>query len=317
MKLSRRHRHSPRHEQGYVLLTLLLLVTLLIIAAAAAMPAISFEIRRDREEEMVHRGAQYARAIRAYYKKFGRYPAKIEDLESTNNLRFLRKRYKDPMNCSAGKCADFKLLHFGEVKMTLGGALPGIPGATPAGGLNGSGGVGSVLNSGAGNGGLLNSNAANPNNPAQAGENTTIDSTDPSQPGQPVSQMAGTTDSSKDPLSAQVFGGAPIVGVVSLNKKEGIREFNHKKKYNEWQFFYDPTTDRGGLISTPNQQLMTFNTPNLNGQINPNSANPGQQPFGQSPGMNNGPGFGNQNGNQSGFGSPGPPTNQQPQQPQQ
>jgi len=43
------------------------------------------------------------------------------------------------------------------------------------------------------------------------------------------------------------------VGVVSASKKEGIREFNHKKKYEEWQFIYDPTTDRGGLLSTPNQ----------------------------------------------------------------
>ena len=63
------------------------------------LPSITFDIKRDREEEMIHRGVQYSRAIRAYYKKFGRYPTKIEDLENTNNLRFLRKRYKDPMNC--------------------------------------------------------------------------------------------------------------------------------------------------------------------------------------------------------------------------
>ena len=43
------------------------------------------------------------------------------------------------------------------------------------------------------------------------------------------------------------------MGVVSTSKKEGIREFNHKKKYEEWQFIYDPSTDRGGLLSTPNQ----------------------------------------------------------------
>ena len=43
------------------------------------------------------------------------------------------------------------------------------------------------------------------------------------------------------------------MGVVSTSKKEGIREFNHKKKYEEWQFIYDPSTDRGGLLNTPNQ----------------------------------------------------------------
>src|SRR6266576_1207597 len=86
-------------------------------------------------------GVQYSRAIRAYYKKFGRYPTKIEDLENTSNLRFLRKRYKDPMNCKNTKCADFKLLHYGEVQMSLSGIGGGtIPGANPMGaaGLNGS-----------------------------------------------------------------------------------------------------------------------------------------------------------------------------------
>ena len=116
------------------MLTLLLAMALMAIFAAAIVPSITFDIKRDREEEMIHRGVQYSRAIRAYYKKFGRYPTKIEDLESTNTMRFLRKRYKDPLNCKERKCADFKLLHFGEVQMTLsamgGGA---IPGANPIG----------------------------------------------------------------------------------------------------------------------------------------------------------------------------------------
>jgi len=38
------------------------------------------------------------RAIQHFYKKFNRYPNKIEELENTNNVRFLRRRYTDPMN---------------------------------------------------------------------------------------------------------------------------------------------------------------------------------------------------------------------------
>src|SRR5690348_11474512 len=119
-----------RSEQGYVMLLLLLTVALMIIATAVIVPSITFEIKRDREEEMIHRGVQYSRAIRAYYKKFGRYPATIENLENTNQMRFLRKRYKDPMT---GK--DFKLLHFGEVKMGMMGMTGGgvIPGASTIG----------------------------------------------------------------------------------------------------------------------------------------------------------------------------------------
>src|SRR5450432_4030396 len=76
-----------RHEAGYILLTLLLIMSLMMIATGIILPTITFEIKRDREEEMVHRGVQYSRAIRAYYKKFNRYPVKIEDLENTNQMR--------------------------------------------------------------------------------------------------------------------------------------------------------------------------------------------------------------------------------------
>src|ERR1700741_3658738 len=114
-------------EQGYVLLTMLLMIAVMGIMAATVVTSIKFDIRRAREEEMIHRGVQYSRAIRAYYKKFGRYPATIDDLETVNNMRFLRKRYKDPITGG-----DFRLLHFGEVKLVFGG---GLAGATPAAAL--------------------------------------------------------------------------------------------------------------------------------------------------------------------------------------
>src|SRR5712671_7508310 len=141
MTLSPRTLSSPlrrgRSEQGYIMLSLLLMVALLIIAAAAVLPSIAFEIRRDREQELIHRGVQYSRAIRSYYKKFGRYPTRIEELESSNNLRFLRKRYKDPIT---GK--DFKLLHFGEVKMAFSAPLAGASNLNGTTSLNNPAGFG-------------------------------------------------------------------------------------------------------------------------------------------------------------------------------
>ena len=71
-------------------------------------------------------------------------------------------------------------------------------------------------------------------------------------------------------LSSTVFGGGPIVGVASTSKVQSIREFNHKNHYNQWQFIYDPTMDRSGLITTPAQ-------PPLQGAIpvqQPNSSSP-------------------------------------------
>src|SRR5579859_2987784 len=146
IKPSQLRRHG---EQGYILMTLLLIIALMIIFTAVIVPSITFEIKRDREEEMIHRGVQYSRAIRAYYKKFGRYPAKIEDLENTNQIRFLRKRYKDPLT---GK--DFKLLHYGEAKLSLNGIAGGaIAGATPVSAMNSSSGLGQTSTFG-GNGGF-------------------------------------------------------------------------------------------------------------------------------------------------------------------
>ena len=67
---------------------------------------------------MIHRGVQYSRALRKFVKKTGRYPTRMEELENTNNIRFLRRRYKDPIT---GK--DFKLLHVGEVQLA---SSPGV-----------------------------------------------------------------------------------------------------------------------------------------------------------------------------------------------
>jgi type II secretory pathway pseudopilin PulG len=124
-----------RRQQGYILLTLILMVALVLIAMAAVLPSITGQLRRDREVELIHRGAQYARAIKRYYKKAGNYPATIDQLASTNNIRFLRKRYKDPV---AGK--DFRLLHVGEVQLTLGagGLQPVVTGGTQSGVFGGS-----------------------------------------------------------------------------------------------------------------------------------------------------------------------------------
>src|SRR5580698_3220427 len=317
----RRHRRGRNSEQGYVLLTLLLMVAMMIIAAGAVVQTIAFEIKRDREEEMVHRGVQYARAIRSYYKKFGRYPTKLEDLESTNNQRFLRKRYKDPIT---GK--DFKLLHYGEAKLTLSNLLGGggIPGANPiggasglnggsgfggAGGLSGSSGFGSSSGSGFGggtNGGFGSSNSqANPqgsnsqsSNQGAGNQGAGADPGDPSVAnGSASDQNTNGLSASADKLSSQVFGGGPIVGVVSISKKDTIREYDHKKKYDQWQFVYDPALDRGGLIKGPNQTLPMFTqNPLQPGQTGQPGQPANNSPFGSSTGMGGSSSFGGSNG---------------------
>src|SRR5260370_5131470 len=107
---------ARKSEQGYVLLAVMLLVTLLLIALAIEAPRLAQQVKREREEELIHRGQEYSRAIKKFYiASGGRYPTSLEQLENTNNKRFLRKRYKDPVT---GK-DDWRIIHVGEAHLDL------------------------------------------------------------------------------------------------------------------------------------------------------------------------------------------------------
>lgn len=265
-----------RSERGYILLMLMLFITLLVIAATAVAPSIAFRVKRDREEELIHRGVQYSRAIRRYVKKTGRYPSRLEDLENTNNIRFLRKRYKDPIT---GK--DFKLLHVGEVQLTSTAGIAGaasLVGGTgaPAGGaaLAAAGAMLGAAAAQAGPGGvsapLTPDPAADAADSANAGQDANSDKPDSPSASKPEpGSSPGGIGSSQ--LSSTVFGGGPIVGVASTSKGPTIREFNHKNRYNQWQFIYDPTMDRGGLITTPAQPALQTAAPLQQNSSSPSS----------------------------------------------
>jgi hypothetical protein len=102
-------RPRGRRESGYALLMIFLLAAILALTLYQVMPRAAFESERDKEQLLIDRGEQYKRAIQLFYRKTGRYPVKMEDLESTNNIRFLRQRYKDPMT---GK-DEWRLIHVG------------------------------------------------------------------------------------------------------------------------------------------------------------------------------------------------------------
>src|SRR5262249_42410529 len=113
---------------------------------------------------------------------------------------------------------------------------------------------------------------------------------------QPLSQQLGPNG------APQVFGGGGITGVASLSKEKTIRVFNKKDHYNQWQFIYDPTTDRGGLLMTPNQPPLMNAAQNANQQQQQNGQFSGQNPGGINGGFS-GPNGGmnnqqNQNNNQ-------------------
>jgi type II secretory pathway pseudopilin PulG len=324
MSCSDQRQRGSRSQQGYILLTLLLLAAVLAIAAAAMVPVITFQIKRDREEEMIHRGVQYSRAVRGYFKKFGRYPTRIEDLQTTSNIHYLRKTYKDPIT---GK--DFKLLHIGEVQMSFfgpgGTGLPpngmtGNPAAAAGAGFSQTAtgaGVGLATPGAQSSDGSSQSDApASPGDETPGGANNSAAgaSSDPSAArgsggqGNANSGAAGGFGSS----SPQTFGGGPIVGVASTSKAKSIRQFNKKDHYNQWQFIYDPSADRGGLLSTPNQPALQ-GASQVGQPVNEQSGS-GQSSFGQprAPGTSGGGGL-----NQSNPSPPQPAPQPPPETPDQ
>jgi len=81
---------------GYSLVVVIMLVTVLNIMLAAALPSWSEMIKRDKEEELISRGWQYAEGIRLFQHRFGRLPVKLEELIKAKP-RCIRQLWKDPM----------------------------------------------------------------------------------------------------------------------------------------------------------------------------------------------------------------------------
>jgi type II secretory pathway pseudopilin PulG len=322
-------------ERGYVLLAVLFLAVMILILLAVAAPKVAADIERDREVELMHRGMQYRRAIQLYYRKFGAYPPNMEALEKTNQVRFLRKRYRDPIT---GK-DEWHLIHFGENKSptvmgffgqamggaggsTLAGTGPGGVGQNLGAGLapsNFGGGIGggvggssiggssiggSSFNSGGSNGlnGLNGStgsvggtnggsdpNAGNPNSgtgitgTGNLGTGQGTGSSDPNSPGG-TNGSASSSFMSGSNSNGQTFGGGGIIGIESTSPKATILEYKKKKHFNEWEFVYDPASERtqvSGNLGTVGQPMSgagnspSMNSPSLNGG-NPNLPNGGQ-----------------------------------------
>jgi type II secretory pathway pseudopilin PulG len=106
-------KHGPPaakgRESGYALLLIFAMAAAVALMLYAELPRAAFEAQRTREQMLIERGEQYKRAIQLYFRKFNTYPASIEALENTNNMRFLRRRYTDPLT---GK-EEWRLIHVG------------------------------------------------------------------------------------------------------------------------------------------------------------------------------------------------------------
>ena len=80
---------------GYTLIILLFAITVLILGLLIAVPVWQTQIQREKEEELIFRGKQYAEAIRLFQmKKPGAFPRTMDELIEEKCIRQL---FPDPM----------------------------------------------------------------------------------------------------------------------------------------------------------------------------------------------------------------------------
>ncbi len=268
-----------RGDEGYLLIGVLLLVFMVLLTLSVAAPKVAMQLKREKEIETQHRANQYVRGIRMYYKKFQSYPGSMTALEKSNNQKFLRQHYIDPMT---GK-DDWKLIAVGQnktkVKGFFGEDLPGI-----GGGLGAAAGMQSSMAPGANTGSAFGNNSLGTNNGSAFGNNSSGSNTGSafgssagssfgssagssfgSNPGTNSSNgtgsssganlagqgTSGISDSSKG-SSADNSGSSdnklgsngPIMGVGVPKDGQGFLVVNEKDQYQEWEFLYDPRIEQ-------------------------------------------------------------------------
>ncbi|ACO33922.1 MULTISPECIES: hypothetical protein [Acidobacterium] len=344
--------HKPRlpndPEAGIVLLAAIFLTFLLLLSLAIAAPRLARSMQRDKEQETVERGRQYEQAIRLYYIKFGHYPTKISELVSTNNLRFLRQKYKDPLT---GK-DDWKLVLYGQAHvhplgffgkpLTAAGAaatnvtalsggmyaisqdssIPGAPGSDGNSSADGDSSNSSGSDSGTGSTSVGGGSSIG----GLGGGTTGVTGLAGSSTATGSSPFSSSSSSSGFGSSSSGGGGfgntVPFVGVVPPLKKPSIIAFRKQTNYDRWEFNYDPVEDQaaaavsilGGGASNLNgsssNSLGNSGGTNSNSPFDGNGNGFGNSGFGNS---DNNMGFGDSNSNSSNSGSSSDNSNPNPQ----
>jgi type II secretory pathway pseudopilin PulG len=200
---------------GFTLIGVVVAIAVLTILIAAVAPSIATIVQRDKEIELVFRGKQYARAILAFQRRFGRYPTTLKELESIKP-RSIRQLWKEPMcNCDDGWVP----------------IIAGTPDAMPMG----SGPIPP-------GGGMPGTGPGRPRTPGPSTGNQPPSTYTGGGGEQSPGGSGGGAAPTPAPFSTGIFGdkpGAtvgPIVGVKIAMHKKALRKWRDSQYYDEWRF---------------------------------------------------------------------------------
>jgi len=317
-------RMQNRHPQrGYALLLIMFFVAILAATAMTVAPNILTQGRREREQEMIWRGKQYARGVKLFDTKLGHYPTSLDDLTQpkTGSIRFMRQAYKDPMNKEDGS---WRLIYIGPAGQLIGSLKPpenlqqpgtGGLGTSAAAVASASGqsssassGFGSSSGSGFGSGNSssfgsssssgFGSSSFGSSNSSGFGSASSFGSfANNGQPGDPNVDPYLDPPVANLPDTSNVVGGN-IIGVGSKINQHSIMVYQKAKNYLLFEFVWNPAADAAAALQ------QGLNAPGSQGIGTP--VGNGQTPFGQTPATGTSTG-------QGGTTQGGTPTPQQPQ----
>jgi hypothetical protein len=224
-------RRRTNSERGSALLIVFLFAAFVAIMLYREMPVFAFEAQRQKEQMLIDRGAQYKRGVKLFYKKFGMYPASLDQLENTNRLRFLRHRYKDPFT---GK-DDWRLLHMGPGGMLVDSKVNPLKTNNQAGNASGFG-----------------TNAAFGNNANSAATSFGADSNPPASSAFGRSSRASTSSGFGSNTSSFGFGSKTASSSFgSKSTTSGFSSFSNNNFSSFGQSGSGSGSDQGGAVVQP------------------------------------------------------------------
>ena len=197
-------------QSGFTLVGVVVLIAILTILIAAVGPSVATIMQRDKEIELIFRGKQYARAIVAFQKRFGRLPNELKELYE-NRPHTLRHLWREPI-CD---CDDWQVIIAGTPEaVPMGQAQP------PGSGLGRTPGPRRTPGSG--------------NQPPTTYGGMFAPTPAPDEGAFPPPPPTPTPRSIFDSSMGKPIG--PIVGVRSKMHKQALRKWRDKEYYDEWRF---------------------------------------------------------------------------------
>jgi hypothetical protein len=276
-------------QTGYALLLVMFFVALLVLATVAAAPSVLTEVRREREQQMIWRGKQYALGVSRYYAKLHRFPTSLDDLyKPKTGIRFMRQAYKDPTNKEDGA---WRMIYVGPNGQLIGSLKTQAPNLNGGGAPSAFGGMFGAQGQQPATGGIAAGAAAGLQS-FSTGNSFSNSGTNAGSPGAvaTAASTGQTTDASGAPTTDQaptytdtsnIIGGN-IIGVGGKVNQKSIIWYDKAKDYRHFEFVWDPSVDQ-----LTGQQV---------GQIPPN---PGVNVNSAQPGGTTGPSTMGTSGNQN------------------